>query len=95
MQLFRLEEEEKNVAMTEYEQHGNESHFTSEERALFFLSLFPHPLSPNRLSATLNNSLTVRADLAHQLTDKYLKRKGSEMRAVGPIYKSGEYAISV
>lgn len=33
------------------------------------------PLSPSRLSATLNNSLTVRADLAHRLTDKYLKRK--------------------
>lgn len=31
--------------------------------------------SPSRLSATLNNSLTVRADLAHRLTDKYLKRK--------------------
>lgn len=32
-------------------------------------------LSSRCLSATLNNSLTVRADLAHQLTDKYLKRK--------------------
>lgn len=38
------------------------------------LSLSPSP-SLSRLSATLNNSLTVRADLAHQLTDKYLKRK--------------------
>lgn len=40
----------------------------------FFLPL-PLSLSPSRLSATLNNSLTVRADLAHRLTDKYLKRK--------------------
>lgn len=38
----------------------------------FFFSL---SLSPSRQSATLNNSLTVRADLAHRLTDKYLKRK--------------------
>lgn len=39
------------------------------------LRFFQLPLTPNRLSATLNNSLTVRAGLAHQLTDKYLKRK--------------------
>lgn len=42
-------------------------------------TLFSFPLSlcllASRLSATLNNSLTVRADLAHRLTDKYLKRK--------------------
>lgn len=38
----------------------------------FFLLSLSHPA---RLSATLNNSLTVRADLAHRLTDKYLKRK--------------------
>lgn len=86
--------------MTEYEHMEMNPILPAREKGPFFIFLplpsffFSQPLSPNRLSATLNNSLTVRADLAHQLTDKYLKRKGSEMRAVGPIYKSGEYAIS-
>lgn len=41
----------------------------------FFLPPLSLCLLASRLSATLNNSLTVRADLAHRLTDKYLKRK--------------------
>lgn len=41
----------------------------------FFFPSSSLGLSPSRLCATLNNSLTVKADLAHQLTDKYLKRK--------------------
>lgn len=41
----------------------------------FFLPPLSLWLLASRLSATLNNSLTVRADLAHRLTDKYLKRK--------------------
>lgn len=60
--------------MTEYEHMEMNPISPARDGCFFSLSLSP-ALSPSRLSATLNNSLTVRADLAHQLTDKYLKRK--------------------
>lgn len=47
----------------------------ARDGCFFFPPALSLPLLPSRLSATLNNSLTVRADLAHRLTDKYLKRK--------------------
>lgn len=69
------EERKKAVAMTEYE------HMEMNPISLARDGRPPPPstlslcLLASRLSATLNNSLTVRADLAHRLTDKYLKRK--------------------
>jgi len=64
--------------MTEYEHMERNPISAARDGCFFFFSLFlslpPFSLSPSRLSATLNNSLTVRADLAHQLTNKYLKR---------------------
>lgn len=62
-----IQGERKNLTMTEYE------HMEMNPISPARDGCFPPP--PSRLSATLNNSLTVRADLAHQLTDKYLKRK--------------------
>ena len=41
----------------------------------FFLSIL------RRLSATLNNSLYVRADIAHRLTDKYLRWRWRDERS--------------
>ena len=61
--------------MTEYEHMEMNPISPARDGCFFFLLSLSPALSPSRLSATLNNSLTVRADLAHQLTDKYLKRK--------------------
>lgn len=75
MRLFRAEEEKKeNTAMTEYEHMEMNPISAARKKALFFFPLSLR-VSPNRLSVTLNNSLTVRAYLAHRLADKYLKRK--------------------
>lgn len=60
--------------MTEYE-HMEMNPISPARDGCFFLPPLSPSLSPSRLSATLNNSLTVRADLAHRLRDKYLKRK--------------------
>lgn len=64
----------KNATMTEYE-HMEMNPISPARDGRFFLPAPSPSPSPSRLSATLNNSLTVRADLAHRLTDKYLKRK--------------------
>lgn len=66
----------KNTAMTEYE-HMEMNPISAVRKRALFSSLFFSVSHPNCLSATLNNSFTVRADLAHQLMDKYLKRKAA------------------
>lgn len=72
--VFQSEKKKKNATMTEYE-HMEMNPISPARDGGFFLPSPPTSLSPSCLSATLNNSLTVRADLAHRLTDKYLKRK--------------------
>lgn len=78
MRLFRAEVEEEGGETRPWQNMNTWKWIPFQQRGKrpFFFPLFLR-LSPKRLSATLNNSLTVRADLAHQLADKYLKRKAA------------------